>query len=110
MEHDPWATQRNPGAGARAAMTVVAWSALAFVLVGAVVAYSGAGRLEAPPEFYVGLGLVAVGLLEAALVVWHGVRHAHERGRRVAVATILVGLVIAMPLLLRLNEAIRRGL
>ena len=108
MTPDPWAEHPNPGGRARAAMTVVGWTALAVVLAGAAIGLSARNSgTTLPPRAWAGLGLVGVGLLESVVVVWHGIRFAHERGRRAAVAALVLGSVAATPLLLRLTHDAR---
>lgn len=106
-EHDPWGAQPDPGRRARVAMTGVGWVALAVVVAGAAIGLSARNTGPAlPPQSRVGLGLIGLGLLVAIAVVWHGMRFAHERGRRAAVGAIVLGSLAATPLLLRLiNDA-----
>lgn len=89
---DPWGTEANPGQRARAAVGVVAAVALIAAIAGVVFALRAGGDCLSAGHA-VGGGLVATALVGAAGCLWHGSRNAHERGRNVAIAAVLVALV-----------------
>ena len=83
--------EASPGAAGRRAVSAAAPVAFVLSLAGAV---AGIADLDA-----VGLALMAAGVVTGIWCLWHGARHAHERGRAFAVLAVVVGLLFGSLLL-----------
>lgn len=83
--------RQNPGEPMRRVVGIVAVVALVEALAGAVVVLTALDLGDRDgARLGVGVALVGMGLAKAVGSLWHGARHHHERGRGVAIATVLV--------------------
>lgn len=89
--NDPWVSPPDDPAEAatRRRVGLLARVALVLALAGCAVGFTGPIE-RVTPRWFVALAALAVALLIAIFCVRHGAKHEHERGRGVAILTIVV--------------------